>query len=346
MCIKRADTDGGAFLQAKALRPLSAQTARLRVGGVGFGIESIPQIGQFRVELSQKLLVGQSAPLAAEHGFVARSAHAALQRERICVSRQNGRNPVAMLDEAERGLEDVFVHPAQTQDFAPKPLAGVDATALRQDLWADFVAQFRDLRRFGMAGVILPQPHHRVEVVFELRQQAEWCAVSIHGNGRAARGVDADADDLRGIKACDFGLRLLHRAFHDAFKTVEVVLRILPGDMRVLRIEQDAHLAARVVEDGRSGLRAVVEVDEEGAAGVRAVVDAEGVAFHSGLGKGGAIVRSPCPCGERKPDAFFTANGLGCRPSASCKGPRPSVALGTRRARTKMILALPPQPQP
>ena len=304
MRIKRADTHCGAFLQSETLCPFGAQTARLRVGGVRFGIEAITQIGQFRVELRQKILVRQTAPFAAEHRLVTRGADAALQGQRVRVSGQNGRNPVAMLHEAESGLEDFFVHAAQTQDFAPKPLARVNAAALRHDLRADFVAELRDLRGLGMAGVIFPQPHHRVEVALKLRQQTQRCAVLIHGNGRGSRGVDADADDLRGIKARDFCLRLLQSAFHHAFETVEVVLRILAGDMRVLRIEQDAHLAAGVVKNGRSGLRAVVEVDEEGAAGVRAVVDAEGVAFHA-VGEGDAGCFSGfIPHGEPKPDGF------------------------------------------
>jgi hypothetical protein len=181
------------------------------------------------------------------------------------------------------------VHAAQAEDFAPEPLAGVNAAAFGHDVRPHLAAELRDLRRLGMAGVVFPQPDHRVEVVLPFWQQTERRAVLVHGNGRAARRVDADADDLRGIKPGHFGLCLLQRAFHDAFEAVEVVLRILPRHMRVTRIEQDAHLTTGVVEHGRADLRAVVEVDEKRAAGVRAVVDAEGVALH-GLGKSAGVL--------------------------------------------------------
>ena len=72
-------------------------------------------------------------------------------------------------------------------------------------------------------------------------------------------------------------------ALDDGLEAVDVVLRVLPGDVRVGRVGDDPQLAARVVEDAAAKLRSVGEIDEQGAAGVGAVIKAEGLFFHEVL---------------------------------------------------------------
>ena len=249
---------------------------------MGFAVKAVSEVGEGGVELSEEVFVRQAAPFTAEHGFVPGGADAALEGERVGIAGEHGGDPVAMLDEAVGGGEDSRVHAAEAEDFAPKPFAGVNAAAFGHDVGAKLGAELGNLGGFSITGVVFPEPDHGVEVVFKLRQEAERGAAAVHGDGGGASGVDADADDLGGIEAGDLRGGLLQGSTRDGFEAIEVILRVLAGDVGVFRIEQDAHLAAGVVEDGGADFCAVFEVDEEGAAGVRAVVDAEGVAFHSG----------------------------------------------------------------
>src|SRR5204862_7463945 len=95
------------------------------------------------------------------------------------------------------------------------------------------LAQLRDLRGFGMSRVVLPEPDHRVEVVLELRKQAEGCAGLVHRDGGASRRVDADADDLRGVESGNASLRLIECATHDSLKAIELDLWILARHIRI-----------------------------------------------------------------------------------------------------------------
>lgn len=91
-------------------------------------------------------------------------------------------------------------------------------------------------------------------------------------------------------------------------KAVQIVLRILTGDVGVGGIEQDAHFAAGIGEDSGAQLCPSGEVDKEGAAGVGAVVDAEGVhgcdLGRGGLGEGyywsGAVRECKVECGDEE----------------------------------------------
>ena len=139
-----------------------------------------------------------------------------------------------------------------------------------------------DLRGLGVSGVVLPEPGLGVRVLLELLVEGQGLAGAVDGErGRAGR-VDADADDRGGIESLDLLLRLGQGRGHGRLDAEDPVGRVLAGQVRVLRIEEDAGLAARVVEDGRSDLVPVADIDDEGPDGVGAEIEAESVlgGFH------------------------------------------------------------------
>src|SRR6185436_10404298 len=98
------------------------------------------------------------------------------------------------------------------------------------------------------------------------------------------------------------GLQRARRRLLGAF---EIVRGILSRQVRLARIEDDAVLAAAIVEDRRANGLAVGAVDDDGADRVRAVVQSEGV--------DGCHVRRP----------------LGHVPRATCQVPRAYVTGAT-----------------
>ena len=110
-----------------------------------------------------------------------------------------------------------------------------------------------DLGRLGIARVVLPQPGVGRQVVLELGVHGQRRALAIDGQRRRAGRVDADADDVLRPEA-PLSLRRLDRLADRLAKTLDVIGRVLPGQVRVLGIEQDAGLAARIVVHARRPL--------------------------------------------------------------------------------------------
>ncbi len=139
----------------------------------------------------------------------------------------------------------------------------------------DFPRAVGDLRRLGVAGVVLPEPGHRIEVPLELRQHRQRRAVAVHRHRRAAGGVNPDADDLRrgrtGGPPSSRG-RIVRGA---TLERGDVVLRILPRQVRLARVEQDPRRARRKIEHAACHLAPVAEVHDQAAAGVRPVVESQ-----------------------------------------------------------------------
>lgn len=111
--------------QAEARGPLRGEAAGEGVGSVRDGVEAGADVGKGGVERGKEGSIGEAAPLLAEHGLVASGAYAALEKERVGGAGENGRDPVAVFDEAEGGVEDWWVDTAEVQDLAPKPFAGI-----------------------------------------------------------------------------------------------------------------------------------------------------------------------------------------------------------------------------
>ena len=99
----------------------------------------------------------------------------------------------------------------------------------------------RDLGRFGVARVVLPQPDLRRGVVTEPRVEPERPPLDVDRERGRARRVDADADDARGVEVGGVG-GLRQRGADGALEAVEVVLRVLAREVRFGRVEEDASI--------------------------------------------------------------------------------------------------------
>jgi hypothetical protein len=55
---------------------------------------------------------------------------------------------------------------------------------------------------------------------------------------------------------------------------------MLPGDMGIGRIREDAELPGGIRKNDRSEFLAGVEIDEEGSAGIGPVIETDGIATH------------------------------------------------------------------
>jgi hypothetical protein len=129
--------------------------------------------------------------------------------------------------------------------------------------------------------VVLPEPGHGVAVAAERRQQGERRAVAVDRQRRAARGIHADPDDLRGAEPRRGGARGAQGALHRGRHAAQVVGGVLARRVRVARVEYDSRLARGVGEDVGARLAAVVEVHDQRAHGVRAEVQAQRVPVHA-----------------------------------------------------------------
>ena len=68
-----------------------------------------------------------------------------------------------------------------------------------------------------------------------------------------------------------------HRLADRLEETLDVIGRVLPGQVGVLRIDQHARLAAGIVGNRRGHLAAVGQIDHQGPNAVGAVIHADGI---------------------------------------------------------------------
>ena len=130
--------------------------------------------------------------------------------------------------------------------------------------------------RLAMAGVVLPQPGVGRQVLGQLRIHAQWQSPAIDGNRRRAGGVDADADDALGLET-GLSLGRPKGPAHRAIETLDVVGRVLPGEVGVFRIGEDSGLAAGIVKHGGGHFAAVGQIDHQSPHAIGAVIDADGI---------------------------------------------------------------------
>jgi hypothetical protein len=115
----------------------------------------------------------------------------------------------------------------------------------------------------------------RGEVLRPARIQRERPRLRVHGQRRRSRRVHTDPDHTVARKARR-PLRVRERRPDRHAKAVDVVGGILPRQVRLFGMEDDALLAARVVEHVRADDAPVRRVDDDRAYRVRPVVDSDG----------------------------------------------------------------------
>ena len=253
--VEGAHGDRDALGQAKARGPFRAEPTRRPVERVRVVVESLAERREPRVEAGQELLRRQAAPGARVHRLVARGAHAPLDPARVAHAREQRRDEVGELDPAPGGLEHVGRDLQAAPDLRPEPLGRVDAADRSQVLRRVLARGARDGRRLVGPGVVLPQPGVGREVRLPAWVEGERSILPVHRDRRRARGVDSDPDDgvPREALIC-LGRR--ERSTERALQAEHVVGRVLAREVRVLRVEEHAALARRVVEDRRCRARA------------------------------------------------------------------------------------------
>jgi hypothetical protein len=130
-----------------------------------------------------------------------------------------------------------------------------------------------DLRGFAMLVWSFQSQHWAWRFFAHFLAGGERDVVGVDRDRARAGGVDTDADDALGVEALGL-LRGGERALHAFLKTEEVVGRVLPGEVVVLRVEQDALLAGGIINDAGAKLHAVRAADDKGAHRVGAIIDA------------------------------------------------------------------------
>ena len=204
---------------------------------------------------------------------------------------QESRDEIGELDPACRRVEDVGGDLEAAPDLRPEPLRGVDAADGGEVLRGVLAGRLRDRRRLRGAGVVLPEPRLRRQVTLPLRVEGQGLVPGVDRDRCRSGGVDADPDDARRLEA-GLARRLRERAFHGGAQALDVVGGALAGEVRILRIEQDALLARGVVGDVRPHGATVLAIDDDRTNGVRPVVETDGVA-------GLHVFRDPLPTGSR-----------------------------------------------
>ena len=138
---------------------------------------------------------------------------------------------------------------------------------------------FGDACRFARGGVILPEPRVRREIPGPFRIQREWFGVRIDGQRRGPRSIDADTDHTVSREPVGFPCSRQCPS-HRRTQPPDVVGRILPRQVWVLRMQENPIVAAGVIENARANNPTVGGVDDYGANRVRTVVDPYRVATH------------------------------------------------------------------
>ena len=135
----------------------------------------------------------------------------------------------------------------------------------------------RDFGRLRVSGVVLPQPSHGVRVPSEFLRETERNAVAIHGEGRGARRVDADADHAVRVEHFVALLGLIQRPPDGDFDAGDVIGRVLTRQVGIPGVKDDSSLARGIgINVGRQ-LAAASDIDEESPDGIRPEVEAETV---------------------------------------------------------------------
>ncbi len=283
--IEGADGDRHSGRQADLSGHLGGEATRFLVGGQGTRCVAPADVDQGRIELLEEAFAGQAAPLLVEHRLVAGGADAAGDGLGRKIAGEEAGDEVGQLDPGMGGFEDLRSGPFAVQYFRPEPFRAVGAAALGQVSRAVFSRRLGDLGRFGMAGVILPEPGLGGQVVREARPHRQGRASMVDRHGRRARRVDADPDEAVGSEVGQL-LGRTQRAAHRLVETFDVVGRVLPRQVRVLRVEKDSRVAAGIVEEAGGDLASVGNVDHQRADAVGSVVDTEGESSLSCLGHG------------------------------------------------------------
>src|SRR2546430_2236385 len=113
--------------------------------------------------------------------------------------------------------------------------------------------EFGDTCSFAPACMIFPKPALRREVASPFFIESQRHIFFIDRNRTRASRIDTDSDDIARGKSRSVG-RLRKRATHRFFEAEKVIARMLPREIVIARVEQDAVFARRIINDAATGL--------------------------------------------------------------------------------------------
>ena len=193
---------------------------------------------------------------------------------RVADAGENRRNPVGDFNPRIGGFENRRGDVEAMPDFGPEPFGRIDAAALGDELGPVFGAEFGDLGCFAPTRMVLPEPALGRKIGLPPVAERQRTVFVVHRKGARPSRVDADADDFRGAKI-GLGRGLRQRALDALLEAEQVVARILPGQMAVVRIEKNALRAGRIVDDPAAVFRPVRAANDESAHRVGAEIEAQ-----------------------------------------------------------------------
>ncbi len=176
-----------------------------------------------------------------------------------------------MLDEAGGRVVHRWIDVREVEHLGEEPLRRVDPAAVLGVVGVVLVRLLGDELGFRVAGVILPEPGHRVRVVLELVVECEGHAGNVDRHRGAAGGVDTDADDPVGTEP-RLARRVLDRTPDRRLQALDVVGGVLAGEVGVALVEDDAVAPPDVVVDVRADLLPGFDIRDQRADGIGAVV--------------------------------------------------------------------------
>jgi hypothetical protein len=128
--------------------------------------------------------------------------------------------------------------------------------------------------------MILPEPALRREMLPPLRERCQRDVPLIDRQWTGPGGIHADTDDLP-RRERSIARRLRQRREDRLLQAGQVIIGMLPRQVGVARIEQDALLAGRIIDDRGAEFPSIAHIDDEGADGVGSIINTEGE-WHSG----------------------------------------------------------------
>ncbi|OPZ92275.1 MAG: hypothetical protein BWY73_00870 [candidate division TA06 bacterium ADurb.Bin417] len=261
--VKGSDADRAAGRQSGAPGPFRTQPTGGSAGRKDPIVKTGAQPGQARIQPGQKFLVGQAAPFPAVKGLVAGGAGAAPDFSRRAGAAKLGRDEIGQFHETGRRPVDLRILPGQAENLGPEPFRGVPAAAVAQVIRPETAGQLGQLLGLGHRGVVLPEPGQGGRIVPEAVLKAERPAGTVHRNGRASGGVDPDAEHPFRREVRIGRLRPGQNLLEHRRASVQVIGRVLAGQVRVVGRTDHAIGSVLIIPDRRGGLGARIKRNQQ-----------------------------------------------------------------------------------
>ena len=178
------------------------------------------------------------------------------------VARNKRRHEVRLLHPGECRSKCFGTGPLAVEDFGPEPLGTVRAATLGEITRAASPGPVGDFGRLGMGSMVFPEPSVSGQIAGELWMHRQRPPLTIDRQRRGAGGIDADADHAVRSETRQL-FRRLHRSADRLHEALDIVGRVLPGEVGIGGSEEDPLLAAGVGVDVAGQLAAVCHIDHQ-----------------------------------------------------------------------------------